>query len=322
MNFLRTLALGTRYTLSRHRRSKRMRDLAAANQAPISVLFYHRVADCHPNDWTISTDQFIRHVEYCREHYEIISLGEAQKRLQENCSPRPAVCITFDDGYAENMQSAIPWLIRNRIPCTYFVATEHVRHGRPFAHDVEAGCPLATNTIEQLRAAAKGGIEIGLHTANHVDFNTITTYQELESEIVDAKMDLEMMIGEPIDYFAVPFGMPEQMRPAVFEVARRCGIRGVCSAFGAYNLVGDDPFHIRRIHGDPDFIRLRNWLSFDERKLRYMPSLPTEDILVEQNLSERQDEADVVSSAGAVALANGDSLFVDSSLLQQPTIHA
>jgi hypothetical protein len=42
-----------------------------------------------------------------------------------------------------------------------------------------------------------------------------------------------------------------------------------------------DAFHIRRIHGDPDFVRLRNWLSFDERKLRQEPALLTQDVLIE-----------------------------------------
>ena len=47
-----------------------------------------------------------------------------------------AVAITFDDGYAENCRQAIPLLVRNQIPCTYFVTLENVLEGKPFAHDV------------------------------------------------------------------------------------------------------------------------------------------------------------------------------------------
>ncbi|EMI46260.1 polysaccharide deacetylase family protein [Rhodopirellula sp. SWK7] len=302
-----------------------MRELTEENRAPISVLFYHRVADTHPNDWTISKDQFVRHIEYCREHFEIISLGEAQTRLQQKRSPRPAIAITFDDGYAENMRFAIPWLICNRIPCTYFVATEHVRNGRPFAHDVENRCPLDVNTIEQLRAASHCGIEIGLHTANHADFNRITTRSELETEIVDAKMDLEIMIGERVNYFAVPYGLPEQMRPAVMQTARDCGLRGICSAYGGYNMVGDDPFHIRRIHGDPDFIRLRNWLSFDERKLRQTPTLPTEDVIAERDLRSPFSASPANSRTPIVTTSNlleNGSLLGGSSLLPDTPLQA
>ena len=45
-------------------------------------------------------------------------------------------------------------------------------------------------------------------------------------------------------------------RPA-FRVAYEAGYDGVCSAYGGYNFPGDDPFHLRRIHADPEFIRLQ-----------------------------------------------------------------
>lgn len=281
MHPIRKLALNARYLAEKSMRDRRLRELSEQNRAPISVLFFHRVADVYPNDWTISTADFQRSIDYCREHFEIISLAEAQSRIGSGVSPRPAVVITFDDGYSENAQFALPYLIANRIPCTYFVASEHTRTGRPFPHDVLSGQPLPVNTIEQLRAAALGGIEIALHSATHADFNQLTHLSELEAEIVHAKADLEEMIDKTVEFLAVPYGMPVQMRPAVFELSRRCGIRGVCSAFGAYNLPGNDPYHIRRIHGDPDFIRLKNWLSFDSRKVATEPPLPQNDVFQE-----------------------------------------
>ncbi len=258
-----------------------MRELCAQNRAPISVLFYHRVAECCPNEWTITTNQFLQHIEYVRQNFEIIGLEEVQRRVIQRDSPRPAVAITFDDGYADNMTFALPYLIREQIPCTYFVTTEHVRYGRPFTHDQQYGHPLAPNSIEDLRRLQASGVEIGLHTANHIDFNLVTNRGILEAEIVEAKLDLEMMLGEQVNYLAVPFGLPEQMRPAVIETAQMCGLKGICSAYGAYNTMDGDAFHIRRIHGDPDFARLRNWLSFDERKLRQEPALLTHDVLIE-----------------------------------------
>ncbi|GAB5512317.1 MAG: polysaccharide deacetylase family protein [Rhodopirellula baltica] len=248
-------------------------------EAPMSVLFYHRVADEPANPWTISKREFERHVDYCRENFELISLEEVQRRLESGHSPRPSVTFTFDDGYSENCELALPLLIRHRIPCTYFVTTENVRHGHPFEHDLRLNHPLPINTVEQLKAAADAGIEIGLHTANHVDFNRVHTAEELNKEIVEAKFNLEEMIDRPVRYLAVPFGLPEQMRPAVIETARKCGLVGICSAYGAYNLIGDDSFHIRRFHGDPEFNRFRNWLTYDNRKNLRRPTLPTEDVL-------------------------------------------
>lgn len=283
MHPIRKLVLNARYVAERSKRRQCIHEMSERNEAPISVLFFHRVADCHPNDWTISTTDFQRSIDYCREHFEIISLAEVQNRLQTRVSPRPAVAITFDDGYAENSQFAIPYLVANRIPCTYFATTNHIRDGHPFPHDVAQGQPLAIDTAEQLRAVADAGIEIGVHSATHADFNRLIHRDELETEIIQAKADLEEMIDRPVSYLAVPYGLPAQMRPAVFELSRQCGLLGVCSAYGAYNLVGDDPYHIRRIHGDPDFIRMKNWLSFDSRKVTSAPSLPQNDVFVELN---------------------------------------
>jgi hypothetical protein len=46
----------------------------------------------------------------------------------------------------------------------------------------------------------------------------------------------------------------------------------VCSAYGAYNLPEQvsktwGPFHLRRIHADPEWVRFVNWMTFDPRKL-------------------------------------------------------
>ncbi|MEM6779153.1 MAG: glycosyltransferase [Planctomycetota bacterium] len=272
---LRQAAIHTRTVLTKPLRRQRMRRLCNSLAAPLSVLFYHRVADEFPNDWTISCHEFERHVEYCRDHFELISLDEVQRRLKLGISHEPTVTFTFDDGYADNCHFALPLLIRHRIPCTYFVSTDHIAGGRPFEHDVDHGIPLPVNTIDQLKAAADGGIEIGLHTANHVDFASDHSTDTLKQEIADAKESLETMIGGPVHHFAVPFGMPPQMRVSVFEAAEACGLHGVCSAYGASNRIGQDPFHIKRIHGDPQFARLRNWLTLDTRKWTREPVVPT-----------------------------------------------
>ena len=85
---------------------------ALAGQAPIIALYYHRVADEHPNGWTIGVRRFKAQIEWLRERFEIISLVEAQTRMGSRANHTPAVCITFDDGYAENCDAALPWLIQ------------------------------------------------------------------------------------------------------------------------------------------------------------------------------------------------------------------
>jgi peptidoglycan/xylan/chitin deacetylase (PgdA/CDA1 family) len=256
------------YLASLPLRSRLSARRAAQGSAPITTLFYHRVADEHPHDWTIGADRFKAQIDWIRQRFEIISLLEAQQRIGSAANGTPAVCVTFDDGYADNSREAIPWLIDQGVPFTYFVATNHVLEGRPFEHDVRRGMPLAPNTPEQLREMAAAGVELGAHTRGHVDLATVADEQTLHHEIVGSKRDLEGIIGRPVRYFAFPYGLQRNLSQAAFRTAFAAGFWGVCSAYGGYNVPGDDPFHIHRIHGDPSWARFYNSLTIDPRKLQ------------------------------------------------------
>ena len=274
MRFLRSAAIETRLRLTAAARKQQMQQLCDDGAAPMSVLFYHRVADSAPNDWTISREQFRRHVEYCQQHFALVGLDEVQRRAAAGDSSEPTVTFTFDDGYAENCEFALPLLAERGIPCVYFVTVKNIKNQTPFPHDVAAGVALSVNTVQELRDAASCGIEIGLHTATHCDFSERDDQATLQREIHDAKDELEQLLGQAVRYFAVPYGLPEQMTPNVVLAAHQAGLFGLCSAYGAYNFPGQDAFHIRRIHGDPEFSRLRNWLTYDERKVRIQPIVP------------------------------------------------
>lgn len=237
-------------------------------QVPVMTLFYHRIADTHPNDWTLSNDTFKKQITWLQERFDIVSLEEAQRRIASEKNDRPTVSITFDDGYADNCQTALPWLLEQNVPFTYFVTSNNTLTGDPFAHDVAANCPLAPNTAQQLQELAEAGVEIGAHTRSHADLGKISDEQHLYEEIVGSKRDLEQLLDRPVRYFAFPFGLPQNMSTAAFRIAFEAGIWGVCSAFGGYNLPGDDSFHIQRIHGDPQWSRFRNWLTVDPRKIK------------------------------------------------------
>jgi len=103
-------------------------------QVPVMTLFYHRIANEHPNDWTLSNETFQKQIDWLRERFDIVSLEEAQLRIGSEANNRPTVSITFDDGYSDNCVTALPWLIEQDIPFTYFVTTNNILTGDPFAH--------------------------------------------------------------------------------------------------------------------------------------------------------------------------------------------
>ncbi|MCH7729163.1 MAG: polysaccharide deacetylase family protein [Planctomycetes bacterium] len=234
--------------------------------APVMVLFYHRVADDHPNPWTMSDDQFSRQILWLHQRFDLVSLEEAQRRIRCG-NARAAVSITFDDGYADNCHYALPFLVKHQIPCTYFVAAKNVFEGEPFPHDVQRGQPLLPNSLEQLRALSGSSIEVAAHTRTHADLGAVSDTDQLFDEVIVATRDLEAALDRPIRYFAFPFGMHANLNQTAFHLAKEHGLEAVCSAYGGYNFPGDDPFHLQRIHADPKFVRLKNWLTVDPRKV-------------------------------------------------------
>ena len=133
----------------------------AAAKAPVMVLFYHRIADDDGSPWTLTNREFAAQIRWLKSNFDMISLGEAQRRIAERRNIRPAVSITFDDGYASNCDEAVPLMIAEKVPCTYFVTSRCVLEQQPFPHDVTEACGAWPNTLEQIRSMAAAGIEIG-----------------------------------------------------------------------------------------------------------------------------------------------------------------
>ena len=212
-------------------------------------------------------EMFERQMLWIKQHADVVSLSEIQERMASGKNDRLAVSVTFDDGYAENCDRAVPFLLEQQIPFTYFVSLDFVERQRPFPHDVAAGVPLPPNTPQQLREMASAGVEIGAHTRHHPDVGQIKSPATMIDEVVTSRNELAQLIGREVNYFAFPFGKPENLSAAAVELARHHGVNGICSAYGAYNLPGEDPFHIQRIHGDPEFIRFKNWLTLDFKKM-------------------------------------------------------
>jgi peptidoglycan/xylan/chitin deacetylase (PgdA/CDA1 family) len=262
-------------------RARRSREFHETGRVPIAILFYHRIANNHPNTWSMSPRNFASQLDWLQRNFDVVSLAEAQKRIRSAANDRPTVAITFDDGYAQNMEHAFPELERRRLPATYFVATHFTASGEPFPHDLAEGLPLAPNTINELRQIASMGIELGAHTRHHLDVGTIACNDELHSEIVGSAKDLEDWCGVQVNYFSFPTGLPANTSQLAVDIIREAGFHGFCTAYGAWNWPGQPGFHLRRIHADPGLQSLKNWLTLDPRKLTDHHFLPFAEPLVE-----------------------------------------
>jgi len=271
---MREPALWLYRQLTRRSRRELLDTLRERGEMPVAILFYHRIADKHPNTWTMSSKNFAAQLDWLQQHYDIVSLAEAQRRIQAPFCDRPTVALTFDDGYRENAEFAIPELARRNLTATYFVSTEFVRTGLPFPHDAQAGIPLAPNTVDELRSFIDQGIEIGAHTRHHPDMGQIKGDEAIRNEIAGSIDDLQRWLKIDVRYFAFPFGLPQNVTQAAVDIINELGLAGFCTAYGALNWPNSTGFHLRRIHADPGLERLKNWLTLDRRKLHDTTELP------------------------------------------------
>lgn len=88
------------------------------------VLLYHRVIDLEldPQELAVSITNFNNQIKYLSEKYEVVPL----KNLLSNrlsWSVKRKVAITFDDGYFDNYNNALPILKKYNLPATIFVSS-------------------------------------------------------------------------------------------------------------------------------------------------------------------------------------------------------
>jgi peptidoglycan/xylan/chitin deacetylase (PgdA/CDA1 family) len=100
------------------------------------ILCYHRVAelDCDPQLLAVTPEHFDEHLTSIASEYDSITLDELAA-AERGSSRRPAVVITFDDGYADNLLCAAPMLERHDLMATVFVASGQVGSNREFWWD-------------------------------------------------------------------------------------------------------------------------------------------------------------------------------------------
>ena len=108
MDLTKTLFANLYYYGTLGLRSWRLQQACAEGRAPIAILAFHRVADDRANAWTTPTAVFKAAIRWLADHVDLISLEDAQRRIQSGINRTPSVCITFDDGYAENFDATIP----------------------------------------------------------------------------------------------------------------------------------------------------------------------------------------------------------------------
>ncbi|MDN2676390.1 polysaccharide deacetylase family protein [Janthinobacterium sp. SUN033] len=130
--------------------------------AALSILIYHRVLarpdPLFPGE--VDAALFQRQLRLLKRFYTPLPLGDAVRRLQDGSLPPRAACITFDDGYADNAQVALPLLLRHGLHATFFIATGYLDGGQMWNDTVIDAVRQAPGAVLDLRAQELGTFPI------------------------------------------------------------------------------------------------------------------------------------------------------------------
>lgn len=164
----------------------------------IYALCYHRV----PRS---AQDGFARQIRFLRQHGVFVDADTALALLEDgNAENGRSFLLTFDDGYADTLDVALPVLQAAEVPAILFLVSEWL--DEPPAHvGREDGYMNRADVAAWLHA----GMAIGSHTASHRRLSQLDA-GAAEEELATSRRRLGELTGSPPRHFACPWGVADQ----------------------------------------------------------------------------------------------------------------
>ncbi len=206
-------------------------------QPRVVILCYHSV---HPaKDFaSASPDLFEKHLKWLRANCEIIRFRDAFAVASNAAArQRPAVALTFDDGYADNYEYAFPLLCKIGVTATFFVVAGLLDQDPAVVARLQSlrrsgYSDIRPLTWDQVHAMKGEGMDIGSHTYSHPNLAKLTADQAV-MELRRSKEIIEDRLRRSITELAYPFGMLRRhVSHETQRIARQVGYQhGAAVAF-------------------------------------------------------------------------------------------
>jgi len=132
----------------------------AGARARLATLIFHRVLPAPdplcPDE--MHAQRFDALCAWLARTFNVLPLDQAVRALRQGSLPARALAISFDDGYADNHDTALPILQRHGLPATFFVATGYLDGGRMFNDTVIEAVRRAPGAELDLRTPEAGAL--------------------------------------------------------------------------------------------------------------------------------------------------------------------
>lgn len=213
----------------------------------IPILMYHNIAEAKrgyrlSSQYT-SPQQFKRQMQTLSLlGYKGLSVGHLAPYLQSRRRAK-VFGITFDDGYLDNYEAALPVLSSLNFSATCYMVAGQIGGSNVWTLGQRIRqAPLMG--VDHLRRWVQAGMEIGSHTVSHPHLCTLSRGEAFK-EICTSKTILEKIIDRPVSTFCYPYG---EFNQSVMELVRDCGFTSATTTLRKRATREDPLLRLPRVH--------------------------------------------------------------------------
>jgi len=184
----------------------------------VVVLCYHGISQGYRNAfaWQMS------HIAH-----RTTSPEELRRAPSRRFGAMPRVCVTFDDGFENLLENAVPVLEQLGVPAMVFIVPANMgtkpRWNMPPGHSEAKERLMDQVQIEGL--VKHRGIQVGSHTLTHANL-TALEMPDLRRELLESKILLENTLRAPVTAVAFPYGACNK---AILDAAEFVGYMLACT---------------------------------------------------------------------------------------------
>ena len=204
------------------------------------ILFYHRVSD-DADPLAVSPARFRRQMDHLHEQgYEVVDVVELARRLGDGEPTSRVIGLSFDDGYRDVAEHALPILAERGFGATVFVVTGVLDGTADFEWYETTPATLSWDEVVSLDGSSP--LRFEAHTHSHRNLLSLDDATAAR-EIGECKARLEARLGREVEAFCYPAGV---FGPRERRLAEEAGYRLAVTCEPGVNDATTDPFALHR----------------------------------------------------------------------------